>query len=231
MDCFKANGTPSDSYARAEIRDDGRYVSTCDAGHTTVTILQQRHFEILFEIGVHAILDGYYRESVSSFASILERFYEWAIEVIVASVVPKELFDECWKVVSRQSERQFGAFIFLWSLQFGVMPKLLSRPMIELRNAVVHNGKIPTRDEALKFGQAVLEIIRPHKNELVKRHPAAVEKQTMQTIVQKAQIGAKSGEKPAQQSTMSIPTLISLVISPSEPERTLEEYLKIVKRY
>ena len=44
----------------------------CSRSHETTAILQEQKFEILFDIGAHAILDGYYREAVSSFTSSLE---------------------------------------------------------------------------------------------------------------------------------------------------------------
>ncbi len=51
-------------------REDGRYEMTCLKGHSSITFLQQQKFEILFDIGAHAIIDAYYREAVSSFTSL-----------------------------------------------------------------------------------------------------------------------------------------------------------------
>ena len=37
--------------------------SSAPLGMRQSTVLQQQKFEVLFEIGAHAILDGYYREA------------------------------------------------------------------------------------------------------------------------------------------------------------------------
>ncbi|MGL5998259.1 MAG: hypothetical protein ACRC1I_17390 [Pseudomonas proteolytica] len=78
VQCLQENGRPGGA-SHIEVRDDGCYMATCLSGHRTVTVLQQHKFGVLFEIGAHAILDGYYREAVSSFTSSLERFYEYTI--------------------------------------------------------------------------------------------------------------------------------------------------------
>lgn len=57
--------------------DNGRYVYTCNQGHTRTSVLQQDRFQLLFQIGIHAIVDGYPREAVADFASSLERFFEF----------------------------------------------------------------------------------------------------------------------------------------------------------
>lgn len=54
----------------------------CSHGHKTTTIVQNPKYEILFDIGANAIVDGYYREAVSSFTSSLERFYEYSIKIL-----------------------------------------------------------------------------------------------------------------------------------------------------
>src|SRR3989337_476368 len=109
-----------------DIRDDGLYEITCQNGHTTITALQEQKFEVLFDIGAHAIFDGYYREAVSSFISSLERFYEFYIKVISReqNVSPEE-FNQCWKMVARHSERQLGAFICLYLFENKKSPNVL----------------------------------------------------------------------------------------------------------
>lgn len=114
--CLQELGRPSGEFSQVEFRDDGRYELTCASGHRVTTVLQQQKFEVLFDIGAHAILDGYYREAVSSFAASIERFYEFAVRVILASSSGSdELFKDAWKPVSIQSERQLGGFVLLWS--------------------------------------------------------------------------------------------------------------------
>lgn len=66
-------------FTAVEVRDENHYALTCPKGHRNVVVLQQQKFEVLFEIGAHAIEDGYYREAVSSFTASLERFYEFFV--------------------------------------------------------------------------------------------------------------------------------------------------------
>jgi hypothetical protein len=127
-----------------------------------VTALQQQKFEILFDIGANAILDGYYREAVSSFSSSLERFYEFCIKALCKKRYMKsDAVLMAWKNVSNQSERQLGAFIFLWASEFGQAPELLSSNDVGFRNKVIHKGKIPTKEESMKYGNKILAMIRP----------------------------------------------------------------------
>lgn len=74
MKCLQELERPDEWFGRVEFRDDGCYEVVCRRGHSTVTLLQEEKYEVLFEIGVNAILDGYYREAVASFAASLERF-------------------------------------------------------------------------------------------------------------------------------------------------------------
>jgi len=162
MQCLVDNSRPSEDLVSFEFRDDGRYTLTCSAGHTTTTILQQMRFQVLFEIGLHAIGDGYYRESISSFSSSLERTYEFMVRALLsAKAVPQAAVDESWKLIASQSERQFGAFALLWASAFREAPSVLPKTQTELRNAVIHKGKLPTRNEAVEFGQAVLDVLQP----------------------------------------------------------------------
>ncbi len=156
------DGEPGLVFATVEFRDDGRYECTCPKGHSFVALLQNQIFELLFEIGAYAITDGYYREAISSFTSSLERFYEFFVRsVLLHKKINNAFLDSAWKAVNRQSERQLGAFIFLHLFEFGEPPKLLSERDVQIRNDVIHRGKIPTKQQAMEYGQTVLDLIRP----------------------------------------------------------------------
>jgi hypothetical protein len=81
MQCFQEQGHPSFEFQPVEIRDDGLYESTCNKGHTTLTVIQEQKFEVLFDFGAMALIDGYPREAVTSIAASLERFYEFYVTV------------------------------------------------------------------------------------------------------------------------------------------------------
>lgn len=65
-----------------ELNDDNVYRFNCKHGHENIFRLLNLRYDLLFEIGANAIFDGYYREATSSFASSLERFMEYFLEVV-----------------------------------------------------------------------------------------------------------------------------------------------------
>lgn len=217
MQCLQEQGRPNGA-SRVEIRDDGCYKAICPSGHTTATVLQQQKYEVLFEIGVNAILDGYYREAVSSFTSSLERFYEYAIRIFLEeSSGSDELFQVTWKNVSNMSERQLGAFIFLWATHFKESPILLHQDMTKFRNDVIHKGKIPSRDEAVKYGEAVLAVLRPKIQKV--NNTFAEQARNSNFRHMQASVGKADGQHV---SSMFIVTALNHV-----PEKSLEEYIPI----
>lgn len=222
MQCFKEFGRPTDEFQLVEFRDDSRYEIKCSHGHETITILQEQKFEILFDIGSHAILDGYYREAVSSFTSSLERFYEFSLRVFLEKEFnTDELFQKCWKKVANQSERQLGAFCFLWAVNFGDLPELLSNTQVEFRNAVIHKGKIPTREEAIKYGDSVLDVLIPQVLDIKKRFSEQVRKVTFYHL--RNARSKSDGEKLI--STMGNTTVVSLMMTPEFSHHRLTEHL------
>ncbi len=137
------------------ILNDNLCKMVCKKGHTKTVLIGKEHHEILFEMGAQAIIDGYYREAITSFSASLERYYEFFVKVIYVN----SDIDEIWKMISSQSERQLGAYIFTYYQFINEKPKLLPRKLIELRNRVVHKGYIATKEEAVDFGRAVSKII------------------------------------------------------------------------
>ena len=154
------------------VRDDGIYEFECPEGHRSTTVLRTPKHEVLFTIASNALLDGYLREAIASFAASLERFYEFVIRVICrAKSISQQDFEKCWKLVSKQSERQLGAFTMLWFVGMGDPPVLLSNKMVELRNQVIHQGKVPTDQDCISFGQAVIDVIAPIERKMLDKFP------------------------------------------------------------
>lgn len=231
MSCFKCieEEIPYDgALSNVEFRDDGRYEFTCPKGHKSVTVLQQQKFELLFDIGAFALKDGYYREAVSSFSSALERFYEFVIKVIMLrSNIDTEATDNLWKKVSNQSERQLGAYMFLYLHEFREQPSVLSDSNVKFRNSVIHKGKIPSKEEALKYGQTILDLCRPIMSRLKIDYQEEVHKIVFFHI--------RSGRRPEDEgvsvSTMCINTILSLSNGePSHDERSLEVAVSDLKK-
>lgn len=143
------------------VNDSGIYEINCSKGHISKTYIDNLDFEILFDYSLNAIVDGYYREAVSSFTSAMERYFEFFIKVILNESGSnfKDL-DSIWKTISSQSERQLGAYIIMYAQKFSEQPILLnSNKEIPFRNNVIHKGYIPTKQEAIEFGQNTLLII------------------------------------------------------------------------
>ena len=123
--------------------------------------LRNLRFELLFEMGVYALHDGYTREAVSSCAAALERFYEFYVAVTAeASNVGPEELALAWKAVSRQSERQLGMFVAAHLILTGSAPELLNpNSHVRFRNSVVHQGYVPEHHEAEEFCEVLLGML------------------------------------------------------------------------
>lgn len=229
MACFQELGKPTNEFVTLEFRDDGRYEVCCSRGHTSVTILQQQKFEILFDIGANAIIDGYYREAISSFTSSLERFYEFCIKVFCENnSMNDDTYLKVWKQVSNQSERQLGAFLFLWTNKFDEVPELLTNNDIKFRNEVIHKGKIPTKEEALIFGNTILKIIRPK----IKQLQSLFEEEISSVIFKHLRDCSKIESDQISGGTMCTNTIISLSSGEeSHHTQTLESALDSILKW
>ncbi|MDQ8015248.1 MAG: hypothetical protein REI96_22570 [Flavobacterium nitrogenifigens] len=159
MKCTFEDGRESE-VSSLQITDNNLYTFKCSYGHENALYHQQQKFELLFESAVHAICDGYLREAVSSIAASLERFYEFFIKFIsIKNEIDENVFDKTWNLLSKQSERQLGAFIFIYCQEFGKPPTLLQNNQIEFRNNIIHKGYFPSYEKTIEFGQKVLDFI------------------------------------------------------------------------
>ena len=143
----------------SQIVESGIYNVTCDKGHKTKVALRNAKFELLFELGLNGVIDGYFREGVSNFTASLERFFEFFVKVALQNEINDDVFKEAWKNVKNQSERQLGAYIFLYIKVIKKTPLLLSSKAVSFRNEVIHKGYIPTKEQALEYGENIRRII------------------------------------------------------------------------
>jgi hypothetical protein len=143
----------------AELLNDQTFHLECPLGHKSVFIFNAPKFELLFDMGASALLDSFGREAVSSFAAAQERFHEFGIKVfLMKQNVSKEQLLTTWKLVANQSERQLGAYYFLYLLQFNTPPP--TRPnRVEFRNKVIHKGYVPTLAEAINYAEYIYDYI------------------------------------------------------------------------
>ena len=144
-----------------QLIDDGIHRVVCEKGHEYIVELKAQKFEMLFDIAVNAISDGYMREAVASFAASLERFYEFFIKYHIHSLgIDESILLDTWKEVSNQSERQLGAFTFLFLAKYNEKAQVLESNTVGFRNKVIHKGYIPTEKEAIDFGDKVYSIFK-----------------------------------------------------------------------
>jgi len=142
--------------------NEGMYEITCPNGHVFKLDILSHHFQTLFENAIHALSDKYFIEAFSSFTACYERFIEYFLRIVIISRgINITEFDKTWKLLSSQSERQLGAFILTYLKEFSEQPKLLSDNLVKLRNKVIHKGYFPTEDDCIKYGNGVLNFIRP----------------------------------------------------------------------
>ncbi|MBU3093424.1 hypothetical protein KPL35_15275 [Clostridium sp. CF011] len=209
--CLQKTGVPNMEFMEVEICDDGIYKATCDCGHETVTFLQQDKVEVLFEMGAMALLDGYPREAVSSFAASLERFYELCIKVfLLKRGANMDNVDKTWKLVSNQSERQLGAYYFLYLDILGNIPLCLDNKQVEFRNKVIHKGYIPKYDEVLKYANYLLNYMLQILIDLKLECNDEIIQVTSGRFSNMRKGFIKDGKITRQIATMSIPTIVNL---------------------
>lgn len=216
MKCQEVFEKPSEEFISLELTDDGIYPHICKHGHFTMTSIQQLKFEILFDIGINALLDGYPREAVATVASSLERFYEFYIDVIcLKNNVSQELFKQAWNEVRKQSERQYGAYLFLQLIDDTSKTKLLTiydespegmkDTWSAFRNKVVHQGYIPPKEDAFKY----IDMVYRHICQIISQLKHHNEKYIQDAILKHISRIHQKAEG-ATISFMSISTIISL---------------------
>lgn len=177
-------------FQRITVTNDGIYPLVCSRKHKTTTLLQSHAFEVLFQIGMTAIVDGYYREAISSFAASLERFHEFTARVLARTHgTPESTIEETWNEMRSQSERQYGAYLMLWAATFKSAPPMIGRMRpkqiegnaslkenwTEYRNEVIHKGRIPSYLEATSYGNLVYTHISSMLDALKNRYMEGIQ--------------------------------------------------------
>lgn len=139
---------------------------TCPNGHAHRITLSNELYELLFQQAVYCIEDGYYRESIGTFHAALERFMEFATEVLSLKANKDFDFGALWKIIGNQSERQLGAFYITYQLVIGKVPRKLDEDKVRIRNNVIHKGQLVSKSTALEYGQYVFDYIRDASSDI-----------------------------------------------------------------
>lgn len=155
MKCQKELGHPSFETFFLPYYEDRLAEVECSKHHKSVLLLQSQKFEVLLESGVNALAAGFTLEAAASFSSGLERFYEFCVKVIsIHRNMNSAVYEQMFKEMANQSERQLGAFLALHAIEFG-SAYVPNKKIIEFRNSVVRKGRIPTPEEATGFCERV----------------------------------------------------------------------------
>jgi len=164
MECMKELGHPSFEPFFLPYYDDRVGYLECSRGHKSAILLQSHKFEVLLESGANALAAGFTLEAASTFSAALERFYEFCLQVLCAHRKMSEaVYEQMFKPMARQSERQLGAFMALHAVELGIAYSP-DEKIVEFRNRVIHKGQIPTPAEAYDFcGKVYAEIFNLHK--------------------------------------------------------------------
>ena len=146
---------------RVLINEEGEYNFTCKNQHENASATVCEKYELLYQIGAEAYLDGYYFEAVGCFISAFERFREWCIELIARiNKVDKKYFEELWrKEYKNNSVAQQGAFYMMMLNRFKQEIPVFDSKKSAFRNSVIHKGIIPTEQEVYEFGEYVLRYV------------------------------------------------------------------------
>lgn len=189
VSCFKCTiENPEDFHFNGflTLDEEGFYHFTCPKGHLNFKIIQAFKFELLFESGLYAIKDHFYLESVLSLTASLERFYEFAIRILLRSNgLSKDDYENLYKVISKQSERQLGAFVCLYGNAFKEAPKMIGRKHVEFRNKVVHNGYLPNEKEVLDYAEEIYETIKSSYITLLEKHGNMISDYYLETVMER----------------------------------------------
>jgi hypothetical protein len=227
MKCFQETEKTPEISQYVELQDSGVYVQTCSQGHTSKTILQNPKYEVLFESGIYALIDGYPREAVTSFVAGFERFWEFYISFQASRDSSQgEEFKNVWKEMANQSERQLGAFLIMHLANEKKCPEFNFQNYSNFRNKVVHKGYIPTMAEAIGFGETIRQFVTTLMMNIKSNYDESLQKFTGKYVGELHKLaGGESGI-----STMYVPTLLSHV-SVENQKQTLEQYAEEHKIY
>lgn len=202
--------------------DDGLIHVQCPFDHIGVVILDSRRYEVLLNSAANALLDGYKNEAIAVLSAALERAYEFYLRVVFrAKGLDTSNFESTWKSVSSQSERQIGAFSFIYLLETGRPFEFKSR-IPEIRNKIVHKGRIASQAEASEYAELVYECIKHIEDLIEDNYKKAAEVESTHEVEKQKQKVSVNGEP----MVMSVKTVVTNESNnETAPTKTFEDYM------
>lgn len=226
------------------LTENAYYTFTCPKGHVNHFIHDNLKFEILFELGVNALNDDYYREAITNFAASYERFHEYMIMLLLDCKNFDE-FDrslEALKLIEKQSERQYRAFVTLYYKNLMVLPPLIQKynskdfkpaqDIIHFRNNVVHQGYIPTKEQAITFAKATSKYIEDVLSSIHENDDWIISKTNAFYLAKKKSICPVQDIKIHAFSIFSFVKSNSMLLHPElSRKKSFEEHLQMMKKF
>ncbi|MFP3711768.1 hypothetical protein SB783_48145, partial [Paraburkholderia sp. SIMBA_009] len=74
--------------------------------------------------------------------------------------IKKERFDAAWKLLGISPQNRQEAYLLNYGNFCARRPVLLSPQQNDRKDSVMQKGKMPTREECVKFGHAVLHVLQ-----------------------------------------------------------------------
>ncbi len=208
------------TFLTGEFDEEGRVRLVCEKRHNTVVIVDATRHQILLTSGGMAFLSGFANEAVAMLNTALERAYEHFIRVVCrAKGIDAKLV---WPQVGAQSERQFGAFVFLYLLTEGVAPPQASE-LAAIRNRVVHKGEIVNDRVAGTFGEEVFKRIQLIETALHKYTDQARAELDEQLVAQEASL------PPMPSNAVARVKMTSLVVSGDQVIGKVKSFIDFVE--
>jgi hypothetical protein len=223
IECQKElNRPPFEELCFVRYYDDGIAEVHCSRGHKSALLIQSPKFEVLLESGVNAVAAGFTLEAAASFSAALERFYEYGTQVLCTHRrLPHAVYEQMFKSMSRQSERQLGAFLTLYAIEFGTA--YAPNPNVtEFRNSVIHKGLIPEPEKARSFCEKVLGEIKTLHEKLAGKCENAMHEVLTQDLLTRS----KSIPENMPRATSSGTFFFAMARTEPMFKAALEEYMK-----
>ncbi|WP_017797561.1 hypothetical protein [Oceanobacillus kimchii] len=150
--CMREARFKNFEFISTDFNDEGVYKLICSRNHQSTIIIQDEKFEVLFDIGSLALLNGYTIQAVASIAASVERFHEFCIKVFLEhNGTESSEVETAWKQLKNSSERQLGAFHVMYLNEFKKAPTIMKQNCVAFRNKVIHKGYIPTYSETKEY--------------------------------------------------------------------------------
>ncbi len=210
-----------------ELTDDGIASGKCPNGHEINAVVQAARHVLLFDSACLALIDGYFREAIGTFAASMERFHEFAIRVLWRHHdMGDDAVDAAWSPLAKRSEAQTGAFVALLAAHTRRVATSV-KDYQKRRNAVIHGGALPTADEALEFGSDCYDHIMDVTDELRRSAAEALDREnTMQLIKRSLRLGTV-----ASRSTLASGTSPVALDVLRDPRPSFVEALELLDRW